>query len=189
MSRSGTRLRTFLSLVRSRWSGRAGGPCWDCPLWVPRSARRTRRADVASALGSLTTMADTATAHHSAVEPVYAASTTALNAVTLSMMTELEATHIKVNLVSPGFANTALVNFEGTESVEDAAREVVRVARLGPDAPAGTFTCPAPAPCCVRQGSACRARPCFEGVLSVAGGTKARALSQRAGPVRGLRAP
>ncbi len=56
------------------------------------------------------------------------------------MMIELEATDIKVNLVSPGFANTALVNFEGTESVEDASREVVRVARLGPDGPTGTFT-------------------------------------------------
>jgi hypothetical protein len=56
------------------------------------------------------------------------------------MMVELEDGDIKVNLVSPGFANTALVNFEGTESVEDAAREVLRVARLGPDGPTGTFT-------------------------------------------------
>jgi hypothetical protein len=39
--------------------------------------------------------------------------------------------------VSPGFANTALVEFEGTDSIEDAVREVVRVARLGPN---GTFT-------------------------------------------------
>ncbi len=56
------------------------------------------------------------------------------------MMIELEDTEVKVNLVSPGFANTALVNFEGTESVQDASREVVRVACLGPDAPSGTFT-------------------------------------------------
>ena len=57
-----------------------------------------------------------------------------------TMMIELRTTNIKVNLVSPGFANTALVNFEGTESVEDDAREVVRVARLGATGPAGTFT-------------------------------------------------
>ena len=56
------------------------------------------------------------------------------------MMTELDGTAIKVNLVSLGFASTALTNFEGTESVEGAAREVVRVARLGPDGPTGTFT-------------------------------------------------
>ncbi|MEV0952481.1 hypothetical protein [Promicromonospora sp. NPDC050249] len=56
------------------------------------------------------------------------------------MMIELEATDIKVNLLSPGFANTPLVNFQGAESVEDACREVVRVVRLGPDGPNGTFT-------------------------------------------------
>jgi NAD(P)-dependent dehydrogenase (short-subunit alcohol dehydrogenase family) len=95
---------------------------------------------VTSALGSLTIAADPSFPLRSAFEPIYAASKTALNAVTLSMMIELETTGIKVNLVSPGFANTALTNFEGTDSVEDAAREVVRVARLGPDGPTGTLT-------------------------------------------------
>lgn len=96
--------------------------------------------NVTSAQGSLTTMADPNVPWHSTFEPVYSASKTALNAVTLSMMIELEATDIKVNLVSPGFANTALVNFEGTDTIEDAVREVVRVARLGPNGPTGTFT-------------------------------------------------
>jgi hypothetical protein len=32
------------------------------------------------------------------------------------------------------------VKFEGTDSIEDAVREVVRVARLGPNGPTGTFT-------------------------------------------------
>ena len=93
-----------------------------------------------SALGSLTTVAEPAFPLRSAFEPVYAASKSALNAVTLSMMIELEETGIKVNLVSPGFASTALTNFEGTDTVEEAALEVVRVARLGPDGPTGTFT-------------------------------------------------
>jgi NAD(P)-dependent dehydrogenase (short-subunit alcohol dehydrogenase family) len=71
---------------------------------------------------------------------VYSASKAALNAVTLAMMIELEQTAIKVNLVSPGFTSTNLNGFEGTESVEDGSREVVRVALLGPDGPSGTFT-------------------------------------------------
>ncbi|MFD0800507.1 SDR family NAD(P)-dependent oxidoreductase [Streptomonospora algeriensis] len=135
--------RAPLEEVRAVWEVNAFGALavYQAMLPLLRDSADARIVNVTSALGSLTTMADTATAYHSAFEPVYAASKTALNAVTLSMMTELEATHIKVNLVSPGFANTALVNFEGTESVEDAAREVLRIARLGPDGPTGTFTC------------------------------------------------
>jgi hypothetical protein len=37
-------------------------------------------------------------------------------------------------------AKTALNGYEGTESVEDGSREVVRVALLGADGPTGTFT-------------------------------------------------
>ena len=113
---------------------------YQAMLPLLRGSSDGRIVNVTSALGSLTTVADPSFAAHSAFEPVYAASKAALNAVTLSMMIELEDTDIKVNLVSPGFANTALVNFEGTETVERAAREVVRVARLGPDGPTGTFT-------------------------------------------------
>ena len=72
--------------------------------------------------------------------PVYAASKTALNGMTLAMMVELESTDIKVNLVSPGFTSTNLNGFQGTQSVEDGSREVVRVTLLGPDGPTGTFT-------------------------------------------------
>jgi len=56
------------------------------------------------------------------------------------MMNELEHTNIKVNLVSPGFTSTALNKFEGTESIGDGSREVVRVALFGPEEPSGTFT-------------------------------------------------
>ncbi|MFJ2202536.1 SDR family NAD(P)-dependent oxidoreductase [Streptomyces violaceusniger] len=128
--------------VRAVWEVNVFGPLavYQAMLPLLRKSSDARIVNVTSALGSLTTIADPAFACHSAFEPVYAASKTALNAVTLSMMIELEATDTKVNLVSPGFANTALVNFEGTESVEDAAREVVRVACLGPNGPTGPFT-------------------------------------------------
>ena len=39
-----------------------------------------------------------------------------------------------------GFTKTKLNDYEGTETVEDGAREAVRVALLGPDSPTGTFT-------------------------------------------------
>jgi len=78
--------------------------------------------------------------YHAMFGPVYPASKTALNAITLAMMIELESTGIKVNLVSPAFTKTNLNGYAGTESVEDGSREVVRVALLGPDGPTGTFT-------------------------------------------------
>jgi NAD(P)-dependent dehydrogenase (short-subunit alcohol dehydrogenase family) len=47
---------------------------------------------------------------------------------------------IKVNAVSPGFTKTDLNGFAGTETVEEGAREAVRVALIGPDGPTGQFT-------------------------------------------------
>ncbi|GAB3650265.1 Rossmann-fold NAD(P)-binding domain-containing protein [Glycomyces tarimensis] len=131
-----------LDEVRAVWEVNVFGALavYQAVLPLLRNSSDARIVNVTSALGSLTTVADPAFPYHAAFEPVYAASKSALNAVTLSMMIELEETGIKVNLVSPGFAKTALVNFEGTETVEEAASEVVRVARLGSDGPTGTFT-------------------------------------------------
>jgi len=56
------------------------------------------------------------------------------------MAIELEAEGIKVNAVSPGYTKTNLNNYQGTETVEEGAREAVRVALIGPDGPTGGFT-------------------------------------------------
>ncbi|MEJ1970135.1 MAG: SDR family NAD(P)-dependent oxidoreductase [Rhizomicrobium sp.] len=72
--------------------------------------------------------------------PSTPASKTALNALTLAMALELEPEGIKVNAVSPGYTRTNLNNYSGTETVEEGAREAVRVALLGADGPTGTFT-------------------------------------------------
>jgi NAD(P)-dependent dehydrogenase (short-subunit alcohol dehydrogenase family) len=79
-------------------------------------------------------------AYRSIFGPVYPASKTALNALTVAMALELEREGIKVNAVSPGFTKTNLNGYAGTETVKDGAREAVRVALLGPDSPTGTFT-------------------------------------------------
>jgi NAD(P)-dependent dehydrogenase (short-subunit alcohol dehydrogenase family) len=60
--------------------------------------------------------------------------------MTLAMAIELESTGIKVNACSPGFIKTNLNNYEGTQTVEEGAREPVRLALLGADGPTGTFT-------------------------------------------------
>ena len=113
---------------------------YQAMLPMLRESSDPRIVNVSSGVGSLTTNSDPAYAYRAFCSPVYSASKAALNAVTLAMMIELEKTNIKVNLVSPGFTKTNLNNFEGTESIEDGSREVVRVALLGPEGPSGTFT-------------------------------------------------
>jgi NAD(P)-dependent dehydrogenase (short-subunit alcohol dehydrogenase family) len=111
--------------------------------WSPRSARQQRGyliVNVSSGVGSLTVNADPTYPYHRMFGPIYPASKAALNAITLAIMVELKSTDIKINLVSPGFTRTNLNGYEGTQSVEDGSREVVRVALLGPDGPSGTFT-------------------------------------------------
>ena len=104
-----------------------------------REAPAGRIVNVTSGVGSLTLNADPNFPYRSGFGVVYAASKTALNAITLSFAIELESTNIKVNAASPGFTATALNNFEGVETVEQGARNPVRVA-LDANGPTGTFT-------------------------------------------------
>lgn len=113
---------------------------YQAMLPLLKNSKDARIVNVSSTLGSMNLNADPNSGYSSFYNPVYAVSKTALNGITLSMMLELKDTTIKVNLVSPGFTKTAMTNFEGYESLEDGAREVVRVALLGPDGPTGTFT-------------------------------------------------
>jgi NAD(P)-dependent dehydrogenase (short-subunit alcohol dehydrogenase family) len=105
-----------------------------------REAPDARIVNVSSGVGSLTRNSDPAYARRSIFGPVYPASKTALNAVTLAMAIELESTRIKVNAACPGYTKTNLNNYTGTRTVEEGAREPVRLALLGPDGPTGTFS-------------------------------------------------
>jgi NAD(P)-dependent dehydrogenase (short-subunit alcohol dehydrogenase family) len=131
-----------LDEVRTVWETNVFGvlAVYQSMLPLLRESSDARIINVSSAVGSLTSNADPAYPYHPMFGPVYPASKTALNAITLAMMIELESTGIKVNLVSPGFTRTNLNGYAGTQSVEEGSREVVRVALLGPDGPTGTFT-------------------------------------------------
>ena len=131
-----------LDEVRTVWETNVFGvlAVYQAMLPLLRESSDARIVNVSSGVGSLTANADPASPNHKSFGPIYPASKAALNAMTLAMMVELESTGIKVNLVSPAFTKTNLNGFEGTQSVEDGSREVVRVALLGPDGPTGTFT-------------------------------------------------
>jgi NAD(P)-dependent dehydrogenase (short-subunit alcohol dehydrogenase family) len=131
-----------LDEIRAVWETNVFGvlAVYQAMLPLLRDSSDARIVNVSSGVGSLTMNADPGFPYHAMFSPVYPASKTALNAITLAMMIELESTGIKVNLVTPGFTKTNLNGYEGTASVEDGSREVVRVALLGPDGPTGTFT-------------------------------------------------
>jgi NAD(P)-dependent dehydrogenase (short-subunit alcohol dehydrogenase family) len=131
-----------LDEMRTVWETNVFGvlAVYQAMLPLLRESSDARIVNVSSAVGSLTLNADPAYPFHPMFGPVYPASKAALNAITLAMMVELESTCIKVNLVSPGFTKTALNGYEGTQSLEEGSREVVRVALLGPGGPNGTFT-------------------------------------------------
>ncbi len=131
-----------LDEVRAVWETNVFGvlAVYQAMLPLLRDGSDPRIVNVSSGVGSLTSNADPNHPYHARFGPVYPASKTAENAMTLAMMIELESTDIKVNLVSPAFTSTNLNHFAGTESIEDGSREVVRVCLLGPDGPTGTFT-------------------------------------------------
>jgi NAD(P)-dependent dehydrogenase (short-subunit alcohol dehydrogenase family) len=131
-----------LDEMRAVWDTNVFGvlAVYQAMLPLLREAPAGRIVNVSSGVGSLTRTADPAYPYRSIFGPVYPASKTALNALTLAMAIELENTAIKVNAVSPGFTKTNLNNYAGTDTVEEGAREAVRVALLGPDGPTGTFT-------------------------------------------------
>jgi NAD(P)-dependent dehydrogenase (short-subunit alcohol dehydrogenase family) len=127
-----------LDEVRAVWETNVFGVLAVTQAMLPllREAPAARIVNVSSGVGSLTRNSDPAYSYRGIFGPVYPASKTALNAMTL----ELESTGIKVNAACPGFTKTNLNNYAGTQTVEEGAREPVRLALLGPDGPTGTFS-------------------------------------------------
>jgi NAD(P)-dependent dehydrogenase (short-subunit alcohol dehydrogenase family) len=128
--------------MRAVWDTNVFGvlAVYQAMLPLLRKTPNARIVNVSSGVGSLTSNSNPASPWRSIFGPVYPASKTALNALTVAMAIELEPEGIKVNAVSPGFTKTNLNGYAGTETVEEGAREAVRVALLGPDGPTGTFT-------------------------------------------------
>lgn len=105
-----------------------------------RAAPAARIVNVSSSAGSLTLNADPANPRRMIFGIVYSASKTALNAVTLAFALDLKSTNIKVNAACPGFTATDLNNFQGTRTVQQGAREAVRLALLDANGPTGTLS-------------------------------------------------
>ena len=140
---TGRAINVSLDEVRTVWETNVFGVIAVTQKALPllRKSAAARIVNVSSGLGSLTWISDPACWAREHFGIVYAASKTALNAVTLAFALELEKEGIKVNATSPGYTATALNNFQGTDSLEVGSREPVRVA-LETDGPTGGFTGP-----------------------------------------------
>jgi NAD(P)-dependent dehydrogenase (short-subunit alcohol dehydrogenase family) len=128
--------------MRAVWDTNVFGvlAVYQAMLPLLRKTPGSRIVNLSSGLGSLSRASDPDHPNHKLFGPLYPASKTALNALTVAMAIELEPEGIKVSAVAPGFTRTNLNGYTGTETVEQGAREAVRAALLGRDGLTGTFT-------------------------------------------------
>ena len=140
---SGTSITASLEEVRTVWETNVFGVLAVTQAFLPllREAPSARIVNVSSGLGSLTLNADPSFPYRGGFGVIYGASKTALNAITLALSIDLESTHIRVEAAGPGFTATAMNNFQGTDTVEEGSRNIVRAA-LGENGTSGLFTGP-----------------------------------------------
>ena len=93
--------------------------------------------NVSSSLGSLT-IRSTQNPNYE-IYDAYSCSKTALNAFTVMLAKEYRDAGFKINSVSPGYTATDLNQFKGTETVEQAAKNIVKYATLGEGESTGKF--------------------------------------------------
>ncbi|NEA47729.1 SDR family NAD(P)-dependent oxidoreductase, partial [Streptomyces sp. SID10815] len=93
--------------------------------------------NVSSGLASLTRMSEPG--HPGSAYPgvAYPASKTAVNMLTVQYAKALP--ELRVNAVEPGFTRTDLNGNTGTQTVEEGAEIIVRMAQVGPDGPTGGY--------------------------------------------------
>ena len=100
-----------------------------------------RIVNVSSTVGSLAEIGDAASPFDGFRAPAYAASKTALNALTALLAREFrDNSKIKINSICPGWVASGAPGTEGApRSVEQGARIIIEMATLGADGASGAF--------------------------------------------------
>jgi NAD(P)-dependent dehydrogenase (short-subunit alcohol dehydrogenase family) len=93
--------------------------------------------NVSSGLGSLTQMSDPGTPGYPYPGLEYPTSKAAVNMITVQYAKAFP--QMRINAADPGFTKTDLNGGTGTQTVEEGAEVVVRLAQLGPDGPTGGY--------------------------------------------------
>ncbi|MFG2555780.1 SDR family oxidoreductase [Streptomyces sp. NPDC048581] len=93
--------------------------------------------NVSSGLGSLTRLSDPDAPAHFYQAIAYPTSKTAVNMITVQYAKAFP--DMRINAVEPGFTSTDLNGRTGTQTVEQGAEIIVRMAQVGPDGPTGGY--------------------------------------------------
>jgi NAD(P)-dependent dehydrogenase (short-subunit alcohol dehydrogenase family) len=93
--------------------------------------------NVSSGLASLTRASTEGTAAHAYPGVAYPASKTAVNAITLRYARAFPT--MRINAVEPGFTSTDLNAGTGTQTIEQGAEIIVRMAQIDHDGPTGGY--------------------------------------------------
>jgi NAD(P)-dependent dehydrogenase (short-subunit alcohol dehydrogenase family) len=138
----GTASTTALDDVRAVFETNVFGVIAVTQAMLPllRAAPAGRIVNVSTRLGSLSAITDPAFPMRGIGGVAYGPSKSALNAITVAFAQELADTKIKVNAACPGHTATDLNGHSGQRTVDEAAKQPVRLALLGDDGPSGTFS-------------------------------------------------
>jgi NAD(P)-dependent dehydrogenase (short-subunit alcohol dehydrogenase family) len=93
--------------------------------------------NVSSGLASLSRVATPGTPAYAYPGVAYPASKTAVNVITVQYAKTFPS--MRINAVEPGFTATDLNGHTGTQTVEEGAEIIVRMAQIGPDGPTGGY--------------------------------------------------
>lgn len=102
-----------------------------------KKSKAPKIINISSPLGSLTFQSNTQNPNHR-IYDAYSCSKTALNAFTLLLAREFQNTNFSINSVEPGYTATNLNQYQGTQTPEQAAAIIVKLA-MSTDAPTGKF--------------------------------------------------
>jgi NAD(P)-dependent dehydrogenase (short-subunit alcohol dehydrogenase family) len=93
--------------------------------------------NISSGLASMTRLSAPGTPSHAYPGVAYPASKAAVNMITIQYAKAFP--NMRINAVEPGFTATDLNMHKGTQTVEEGAEIIVRMAQVGPDGPTGTY--------------------------------------------------
>lgn len=104
-----------------------------------KRAPEPRIVNVSTSMASLTLASDLFNVNYPPRYTAYQSSKSALNMYTINLAYELRNTPFKVNSICPGWTKTDFTNHQGTSTVEEAGKRLVKYATIGQDGPTGQF--------------------------------------------------
>jgi NAD(P)-dependent dehydrogenase (short-subunit alcohol dehydrogenase family) len=93
--------------------------------------------NVSSGMGSIAWTNDPGRVESSIIGLAYPSSKSALNMLTTQLARAFPG--MRINAADPGYTATDFNDHRGTQTVQEGAEVIVRLAQLGPDGPTGTF--------------------------------------------------